>query len=292
MRGVAPLGSGPWATPISTTATSASATGRARRGTRPERDSPPNPVAASGTAKSASHMPPRAACTVSSARPASATISHSFGRERSAPASSGTAASTNATSSQSPRLSGAHRPMAWRAASLCSTPSTYSGVFQSAGLANRASAEATATATLSSGRLRPRSNTRYAPATAAPVSTAPCRLPHRASSGTSSQMRRDGACASERRSSAQAANSGSEKSWPRIATSGPKQAGTSSSNAIAIARSRAPERRASRTSSASVPATAATWATCTPRLPNDESSAKISSPSTGTFGQPSVTAVA
>ena len=103
-------------------------------------------------------------------------------------------------------------------------------------------------------------------------------------------MRREGACASERSSSAQAANSGSEKSCARIATNGPKHAGTSSSNAIASARSRAPARRASRASSASVPPTAATCAICTPRLPSVESSAKTSSPSTGTFGQPSVTA--
>ena len=77
-------------------------------------------------------------------------------------------------------------------------------------------------------------------------------------------MRRDGARVSERSSSAQAANSGSEKSWPRIATNGPKQAGTSSSSAIASARSCAPARRASRASSASVPATAATCAICAP----------------------------
>ena len=67
-------------------------------------------------------------------------------------------------------------------------------------------------------------------------------------------MRREGARASERSSSAQAANSGSEKSWARIATNGPKHAGTSNSSASASARSRAPERRASRASSASVPA--------------------------------------
>ena len=99
-------------------------------------------------------MPPRAACTVSSASPASATSSHSRGRERSAPASSGDAASTNATSSQLLGLSGAHRPMAWRAASFCSTPSTYSGVFQSAGLAHSATSDASATAMLSPGRVR------------------------------------------------------------------------------------------------------------------------------------------
>ena len=58
------------------------------------------------------------------------------------------------TSSQLCGLSGAQRPMAWRAASLCSTPSTYDGVCQSAGLAHSASAEATITAMLSPGRRR------------------------------------------------------------------------------------------------------------------------------------------
>ena len=99
-------------------------------------------------------------------------------------------------------------------------------------------------------------------------------------------MRCDGARDSERRSRTQAAKSGSENSSARIATIGPKQAGRSSSRATASARSCAPARLASRASSASVPATAATWAICTPRLPSVPSSANISSPSAGTLCQP------
>ena len=139
---------------------------------------------------------------------------------------------------------------------------------------------------LSPGRWRARSKIRYAPATAAPVSTAPCRFPHRANSGTISQMRFDGARDSDRSSSTQAANSGRENSWARMATIGPKQAGRSSSSAMASARSFAPARLASRASRASVPATAATWAICSPRLPTVPSSANTSSPSTGTLCQP------
>ena len=103
-------------------------------------------------------------------------------------------------------------------------------------------------------------------------------------------MRREGARDSERSSSTQAANSGSEKSSARIATIGPKQAGRSSSRAIASPRSRAPECRASRASSASVPPTAAICAICTPRVPAVASRAKISSPSAGTFASRSLTA--
>ena len=105
-------------------------------------------------------------------------------------------------------------------------------------------------------------------------------------------MRCEGARDSERSSSTQAANSGRENSSARIATIGPKQAGRSSSSATARARSCAPERLASRASSASAPSTAATWAICTPRLPSVARSAKISSPSAGTLCQPALGAVA
>ena len=98
-------------------------------------------------------------------------------------------------------------------------------------------------------------------------------------------MRFDGARDSDRRNRTQAAKSGSENSWARIATIGPKQAGRSSSSAMASARSLAPARLASRASRASVPHTAATWAICTPRLPSVPSSAKASSPSAGTLCQ-------
>ena len=60
---------------------------------------------------------------------------------------------------------------------------------------------------LSPGRWRARSKTRYAPATAAPVSTAPCRFPHSANNGTISQMRFDGA----RVSAAQQQHAGGEQ---------------------------------------------------------------------------------
>ena len=69
----------------------------------------------------------------------------------------------------------------------------------------------------------PKTKTRQASVIRVMLGAAPRRFPDTARSGGSSfERRREGACASKRSSSAQAANSWSEKSCARIATNGPK----------------------------------------------------------------------
>ena len=130
-----------------------------------------------------------------------------------------------------------------------------------------AAADAARTAPAKSGWLRARSKIRYAPATARPTSTAPCRFDQSTTSGTSSQIRRVGARASARSSAISTGKSSTEKSCDRTTSSTGNEPIAARSRAKLPSSSPAPLRRRSHARIANADATATICAASNPRPP-------------------------